>query len=94
MMKDTFQRDFVVSLHGRIWFDTTVAVIADTEEEAAERALQGAHWDPSDWRNSNHFYEDPTVQWVEEDADRSELEFADQKHLLPGSEEGTRTGMK
>jgi hypothetical protein len=66
-----------------VWFDTTVAVVAENEKAAAEKALKGSHWDPSRWYFPHSFEEDPVVSSVEEEMDWSELEYADQTHLLP-----------
>jgi hypothetical protein len=41
MEKDTPQGAFTVTLGGPVWVNTTVAVFADSEEEAAEKALDG-----------------------------------------------------
>ena len=77
------ERPFIVTLVGQIFVDTTVAVIAESGEDAAEKALRGSHWDPSRWLSYNSFEEDPIVADVSEEADWGELEYADQKHLLP-----------
>ena len=86
MDERTAQRAFVVTLGGNVWVNTTVAVIVGSEEEAAEKALQGARWDPSEWLSTPFFHEDPIVTSVDEETDRSELEIADQKHLLAGGD--------
>ena len=63
--------------------DTTVAVPADSEEEAAKLALEGADYDMQKWR---HLCEcDPLVEPTACDvspATGRDIEYADKQHLL------------
>ena len=40
---------YVVTLSKKIWAEARVAVRADSEEEAARLALEGAHYDMTEW---------------------------------------------
>ena len=74
-----------VTLSASVLADTTVAVRADSEEEAARLALEGADYDMEKWRN---YYEcDPLVEPTACDvspATGRDVEYADQQHLLDG----------
>ena len=80
------QKHYLVTLSASVLADTTVAVRADSEEEAARLALAGADYDMEKWRNQ---YEcdplvDPTACDVSP-ATRRDIEWAEQQHLLDGS---------
>ena len=75
------QRYYMVTVGGSVWVDTTVAVIARSEEEAARIALDGVDCDPEAWLRAPNLYGDPTVTDVREET-WDELQYADQKHLL------------
>ena len=77
---------YVVSLGGWIWADTTVAVVAKSEEDAKRKALAGAYYDSREWFQNYDFREDPWVTDVSEETP-GELEYADQKHLLKPRDE-------
>ena len=54
------QKHYLVTLSASVLADTTVAVRADSEEEAARLALEGADYDMEKWLN---YYEcDPLVE--------------------------------
>ena len=72
---------YVVSIGGWIWADTTVAVVAKSEEDAKRKALAGAHYDSWAWLHNDDFREDPWVTDVGEEVS-DELQDADQTHLL------------
>ncbi len=74
-------KPYVVSIMGTISVDTTVAVMANSEEEAARMALDGVDGDTEAWLRDPNFYEDPVVSDVSEET-WDELQYADQKHLL------------
>ncbi len=74
-------KSYVVTIVGTISVDTTVAVIAESEEEAARRALDGALGDTTRWLHNEFLCDDPEVSDVSEET-WDELQFADQKHLL------------
>ena len=79
------QKHYLVTLLASVLADTTVAVLADSEEEAARLALEGADYDMEKWRN---YYEcnplvEPTVCDVSPATGR-DIEDADQQHLLDG----------
>ncbi len=79
------QKHYLVTLSASVLADTTVAVRADSEEEAARLALEGADYDMEKWLNS---YEcDPCVEPTACDvspATRRDIEWADQQHLIDG----------
>ena len=79
------QKHYLVTLSASVLADTTVAVRADSEEEAARLALEGADYDMEKWR---HDYEcDPLVEPTACDvspATGRDIEYADQQHLLDG----------
>ena len=79
------QKHYLVTLSASVLADTTVAVRADSEEEAARLALEGADYVMEKWRNQ---YEcdasvDPTAVDVHS-ATGGDVEYADQQHLLDG----------
>ena len=74
-------KPYVVTIVGTICVDTTVAVIAESEEEAARRALDGALFDTTRWLHHEFLCDDPVVSDVSEET-WDELQCADQKHLL------------
>ena len=71
----------MVTVVGSVWVDTTVAVMAKSEEEAARVALDGVDCDTEAWLRDPSLYDDPTVTDVSEET-WDELQYADQKHLL------------
>ena len=74
---------YLVTLSASVLADATVAVRADSEEEAARLALEGAHYDMERWRNQYEF--DPLVDPTAVDvyvATGRDVEWADQQHLL------------
>jgi hypothetical protein len=79
------QKHYVVTLSASVLADTTVAVLADSEEKAARLALEGADYDMEKWLN---YYEcDPFVEPTACDvspATGRDIEYADQQHLLDG----------
>ena len=76
------QKHYVVTVGGSVWVDTTVAVMAKSEEEAARMALDGVDCDTEEWLRDNFLYDDPVVSDVSEET-WDEIQYADQKHLLP-----------
>lgn len=74
-------KHYVVTITGQIFVDTTVAVIAASESEAAQRALDGVHCKTLDWYHSEVLSDDPVVSDVSLET-RDELDYADQRHLL------------
>ena len=74
-------KPYVVTIWGKIHVDTTVAVIAESEEEAERVALHGVDCDTEAWLRDPNLYEDPVVSDVSEET-WDELQCADQKHLL------------
>ena len=80
------QKHYVVTLSASVLADTTIAVRADSEEEAARLALEGAHYDMEKW--SNQYECDPLVDPTAVDvhsATGRDIEWADQQHLLDRS---------
>ena len=77
-MRQTY---YVVTVGGSVWVDTTVAVMARSEEEAVRLALDGVDRDTGAWLRAPNLYGDPTVTDVSEET-WDELQYADQKHLL------------
>ena len=75
------QKYYIVKVVGSVWVDTTVAVIAKSEDHAAKVALDGVDCDTEAWRRDPNLYDDPTVIDVSEET-WDELQYADQKHLL------------
>ena len=75
------QKYYMVTIAGNVWVDTTVAVMAKSEEDAARMALDGVHCDTERWRHDSCLYENPTASDVSEET-WDELQYADQKHLL------------
>ncbi len=79
------RQHYVVTLSASVLADTTIAVRADSEEEAARLALEGADYDMEKWLN---YYEcDPCVETTACDvhlATGRDVEWADQQHLLDG----------
>ena len=73
-------KPYVVTISSTICVDTTVAVVAESEEEAERMALGGVRRDPEEWLRGNCLYGDLEVDISEETWD--ELQYADQKHLL------------
>ena len=83
------KKHYLVTLSASVLADTTVAVRADSEEEAGRLALEGADYDMEKWLNS---YEcdplvDPTACDVSPATGR-DIEYADQRHLLNGRPTG------
>ena len=79
------QNLYVVTLSEKIWAEATVAVRADSMEEAARLALEGAHYDMTEWLicyDYNHL--DDTMIDEVSTATQDDVECADQKHLLDG----------
>ena len=79
------RQHYVVTLSASVLADTTIAVRADSEEEAARLALEGAYYDIERWRNQYEF--DPLVDPTAVDvyaATGRDVEYADQQHLLNG----------
>ena len=74
-------KPYVVTIVGSVWVDTTVAVMAKSEEEAARMALDGVDCDTEEWLRDPDLYEDPVVTDVREES-WDELQWADQTHLL------------
>ena len=74
-------KPYVVTIVGTISVDTTVAVMAKSEEEAARMALDGVDCDTEEWLCDPDLYEDPVVTDVREES-WDELQWADQTHLL------------
>ena len=74
-------KPYVVKIVGSVWVDTTVAVMAKSEEEAARMALDGVDCNTEAWLRDPNLYEDPVVTDVCEET-WDELQYADQKHLL------------
>ena len=54
------QKHYLVTLSASVLADTTVAVRADSEEEAARLALEGADYDMEKWHND--YQCDPFVE--------------------------------
>ena len=75
-------KPYVVTIVGNISVDTTVAVIAESEEEAEGMALRGVRCDTEEWLRDNFLYDDPVVSDVSEET-WDDIQCADQKHLLP-----------
>ncbi len=75
------QKYYMVTVGGSVWVDTTVAVMAKSEEEAARKALAGVDCDTEAWLRAPNLYGDPTVTDVSEET-WDEMQYADQKHLL------------
>ena len=73
-------KPYVVSIHGTVYVDTTVAVVAESEEDAVTKALAGVRTDTYEWLHSG-LADDLTVGDVSEES-WEELIFADQRHLL------------
>ena len=61
--------------------ETTVAVMAESEEEAERMALHGALGDTTRWLHHELLCDDPIMTDVSEES-WDELQYADQKHLL------------
>ena len=74
-------KPYVVTIVGKISVDTTVAVIAESEEEAERMALHGALGDTTRWLHHELLCDEPVVTDVSEES-WDELQYADQKHLL------------
>ena len=72
---------YLVTVGASVWVDTTVAVMAKSEEEAARLALDGVDCDTARWLRSPNLHGDPTVADVGEQT-WDELQSADQTHLL------------
>ena len=74
-------KPYVVKIGGSVRVDTTVAVMAKSEEEAARMALDGVDCDTEAWLRDPNLYEEPVVTDISEET-WDELQYADQKHLL------------
>ncbi len=70
---------FVVTVSGRIAVEATVAVIAESEEEASRLALSGLRVDTKEWLHQESHVNDPVATDVTRE---NELRSADQKHLV------------
>ena len=81
--RSMMMKDYVVTLSASVLADTTVAVRADSAEEAARLALESAEYDMEKW---HHEYErDPLVDATACNvslATGADTESADQRHLL------------
>ena len=75
------KKSYLVTMWGPVWFDTTVAVHAESAADAADIALAGVDCDVQKWRCMYDFFEDPSVGDVSEES-MDELRYADQQHLL------------
>ncbi len=75
------KKHYVVTVGGSVWVDTTVAIVAKSEEEAISLALDGVDCDTEKWFHTPNLWGDPTVTDVSEET-WDELQCADQKHLL------------
>ena len=73
---------YVVSVWGKIWVETTVAVIAESEEEASRLALSGLRVDTDEWVHWEGLIDEPVVTDVSFRTIEEDLEWADQKHLV------------
>ena len=82
------QKYYLVTVVGSVWVDTTVAVMANSEEQAARIALDGVDCDTERWLRHPELSEDPVVTDVSEET-WDELQYADQKHLLGPPPEAT-----
>ena len=71
----------LVTIAGTVPVDTTVAVMAKSEEDAARMALDRARYDPTQWLNYGFLANDPVVADVSEET-WDGLQDADQQHLL------------
>lgn len=76
------QKHYVVQMVGKIFVDTTVAVLATTSEDAARIALDGVHDDPEEWLHCTVFVEPPWVDEVNDVEDKPGDWWADQNHLI------------
>ena len=77
---------YVVTLSEKIWAEATVAVRADSMEEAARLALEGAHYDMTRWLICYDYdHLDDTMSNDVSTATQDDVEYADQKHLLDGN---------
>ena len=74
-------KPYVVTIVGKVSVDTTVAVIAESEEEAGRMALRGVRGETEEWLRDDCLYDDPVVTDISEET-WDELQYADQKHLL------------
>ena len=72
---------YVVTITGLISVDTTVAVMASSEEDAKQQALDGARRDTSEWCHRESLVDEPVVSDVSAE-DLDELQFADQRQLV------------
>ena len=72
---------YVVTITGLISVDTTVAVIATSDSDAARQALEGVRRDTSEWLHHEHLMDEPVVSDVSEET--LDQFGADQMHLLP-----------
>ena len=71
----------MVTIYGKVNVDTTVAVIAESEEEAERIALRSFRDDTEEWLREDGLCDDPVVTHVSQET-WDELQYADQKHLL------------
>ncbi len=74
-------KPYVVTIVGKVFVDTTIAVIAESEKEAERMALEGVPYDTEEWLRQNFLYDDPVVTDISEES-WDELQWADQTHLL------------
>ena len=75
------KKSYVVTVWAPVWFDTTVAVRAESRADAEKIALAGVDCDVEKWRCTCEFFEHPSVGDVSEEG-MDELGFVDQQHLL------------
>ena len=55
------RKNYVVTVYGKIAVDTTVAVVAESEGDAARIALRGLHDDTEEWLHNGLLLEDPVA---------------------------------
>ena len=51
------QKYYMVTVVGSVWVDTTVAVMANSEDEAARMAMDGVDCDTERWLRDPELYE-------------------------------------
>ena len=75
------KQSYVVTITGRVYVDCTIAVLADSREDAARQAREGVNPDTSEWLHYRQSADELVVSDVSEERSE-ELAYADQKHLL------------
>ena len=75
------RKNYLVTVWGKIAIETTVAVMADSEEEATRIALGGVRCNTEEWLHYESLIDDPIVTDVSEET-WDEVQDADQKHLV------------